>query len=116
MTQIAVNVRPVTGFINVLENEAILLWHISSLTLISEPLGFDTRPLARWCNGSTADSGSVCHGSNPCRAAKISFLDQCPWFSVDQLLRGELLLLAQIQGNRIKVMAKLSCVAISTFS
>src|SRR6476620_3876127 len=24
---------------------------------------------ARWCNGSTADSGSVCHGSNPCRAA-----------------------------------------------
>ena len=25
--------------------------------------------LAGWCNGSTADSGSVCHGSNPCRAA-----------------------------------------------
>ena len=25
--------------------------------------------IARWCNGSTADSESVCHGSNPCRAA-----------------------------------------------
>jgi uncharacterized phage-associated protein len=24
---------------------------------------------AEWCNGSTADSGSVCHGSNPCSAA-----------------------------------------------
>src|SRR5882724_538306 len=28
------------------------------------------RRLARWCNGSTADSESVCHGSNPCRATK----------------------------------------------
>src|SRR5882672_4961328 len=27
------------------------------------------RRFARWCNGSTADSESVCHGSNPCRAA-----------------------------------------------
>ena len=25
--------------------------------------------IASWCNGSTADSGSVCHGSNPCEAA-----------------------------------------------
>ena len=25
---------------------------------------------ARWCNGSTKDSGSFCRGSNPCRAAK----------------------------------------------
>ena len=25
---------------------------------------------ASWCNGSTADSGSVCHGSNPCEAAR----------------------------------------------
>src|SRR5687767_11601226 len=24
---------------------------------------------ARWCNGSTSDSESLCHGSNPCRAA-----------------------------------------------
>src|SRR6185503_9809357 len=30
-----------------------------------------------WCNGSTADSGSVCHGSNPCRAANPGF-----WFLV----------------------------------
>ena len=25
---------------------------------------------ARWCNGSTKDSGSFCRGSNPCRAAR----------------------------------------------
>src|SRR5262245_57669796 len=27
--------------------------------------------LARWCNGSTSDSESLCHGSNPCRAANF---------------------------------------------
>ena len=27
---------------------------------------------ARWCNGSTKDSGSFCRGSNPCRAAKAA--------------------------------------------
>src|SRR5437868_11863914 len=27
---------------------------------------------ARWCNGSTADSESVCRGSNPRRAANFS--------------------------------------------
>ena len=27
--------------------------------------------LARWCNGSTADSGSVCHGSNPCSGSQF---------------------------------------------
>jgi hypothetical protein len=26
-------------------------------------------PVASWCNGSTSDSGSLCHGSNPCEAA-----------------------------------------------
>ena len=26
---------------------------------------------ARWCNGSTTDSDSVCRGSNPCRAANF---------------------------------------------
>src|SRR5688572_13566027 len=33
-------------------------------------MAIPSRPLriARWCNGSTADSESVCHGSNPCRA------------------------------------------------
>lgn len=25
--------------------------------------------IASWCNGSTSDSGSLCHGSNPCEAA-----------------------------------------------
>src|SRR5512140_4045660 len=39
------------------------------LTGVRNPLAYQTRRLARWCNGSTADSGSVCHGSNPCRAA-----------------------------------------------
>src|SRR5216117_1036648 len=34
------------------------------------------RAVARWCNGSTADSGSVCHGSNPCRAANSFALSQ----------------------------------------
>ena len=24
--------------------------------------------IASWCNGSTSDSGSLCHGSNPCEA------------------------------------------------
>src|SRR5438093_1529915 len=44
-------------------------------TLASPP----HRP-ARWCNGSTADSGSVCHGSNPCRAAspQIHFTAEPP--------------------------------------
>lgn len=28
---------------------------------------------ARWCNGSTTDSGSVCLGSNPGRAAILQF-------------------------------------------
>ena len=27
------------------------------------------REIASWCNGSTSDSGSLCHGSNPCEAA-----------------------------------------------
>src|SRR5262245_38997879 len=40
------------------------------LTGWGKRLAFQTLRLARWCNGSTADSGSVCHGSNPCRAAK----------------------------------------------
>jgi hypothetical protein len=31
-----------------------------------------TLPFASWCNGSTADSGSVCHGSNPCEAAIVN--------------------------------------------
>src|SRR4030095_15018670 len=43
------------------------------LTAYGKPLAYSTRRLARWCNGSTADSGSVCHGSNPCRAANFSF-------------------------------------------
>src|SRR5664279_4722958 len=40
-----------------------------SVTPGGKTLGLWPRRLARWCNGSTADSGSVCHGSNPCRAA-----------------------------------------------
>src|SRR5436190_9146523 len=42
----------------------------SSLT--HQPNSLTSRRLrtARWCNGSTADSESVCHGSNPCRATK----------------------------------------------
>ena len=28
--------------------------------------------IASWCNGSTSDSGSLCHGSNPCEAAMHS--------------------------------------------
>src|SRR5208337_5440375 len=41
---------------------------IGGLTGGPETLAYSRR-FARWCNGSTADSGSVCHGSNPCRAA-----------------------------------------------
>lgn len=34
----------------------------------------ETRPAtARWCNGSTNDSGSFSHGSNPCRAIDVRF-------------------------------------------
>src|ERR1019366_7642530 len=40
------------------------------LTPFAERLAWKQR-FARWCNGSTADSGSVCHGSNPCRAANF---------------------------------------------
>src|SRR5580765_557767 len=43
-------------------------WMFDFLTLPSQRLPYSCH-LARWCNGSTADSGSVCHGSNPCRAA-----------------------------------------------
>gem|GEM_PF-3082861 len=32
--------------------------------------------IASWCNGSTADSGSVCHGSNPCEAANQARFSQ----------------------------------------
>ncbi len=32
-------------------------------------------PVAEWCNGSTADSDSVCEGSNPSSAAK--FISRC---------------------------------------
>jgi hypothetical protein len=30
------------------------------------------KAFARWCNGSTSDSGSLSQGSNPCRAISIS--------------------------------------------
>src|SRR6185503_1734013 len=47
----------------------MFLRHTGSLTLNTVSLVWPTHRTARWCNGSTADSGSVCHGSNPCRAA-----------------------------------------------
>ena len=73
MAQIALHVRRVTRLIGVFQNLAVFLGHINSLTLSGKSLRFSPLRLARWCNGSTADSGSVCHGSNPCRAA--NFLD-----------------------------------------
>src|SRR6478672_11670720 len=46
------------------------------LTVGAKTLPWKPR-IARWCNGSTTDSESVCHGSNPCRAANLpsAFLD-----------------------------------------
>ena len=32
-----------------------------------------TRYVAEWCNGSTADSDSVCEGSNPSSAANVIY-------------------------------------------
>src|ERR1039458_1657884 len=46
----------------------IISWFFIILTPWLNVLLFQRLHLARWCNGSTADSGSVCHGSNPCRA------------------------------------------------
>ncbi len=42
------------------------------LTFLTGALFFArvTLYFARWCNGSTKDSGSFCRGSNPCRAAR----------------------------------------------
>ena len=71
MPQIALQVRRVARLVGVLENLAVFLRHISSLTPGWKSLRLSARRLARWCNGSTADSGSVCHGSNPCRAANL---------------------------------------------
>ena len=34
-----------------------------------EPMKTSDKKIARWCNGSTTDSGSVCLGSSPGRAA-----------------------------------------------
>src|ERR1039457_4771584 len=47
----------------------IISWFFIILTPWLNVLRFQRLHLARWCNGSTADSESVCHGSNPCRAA-----------------------------------------------
>ena len=101
MAQIAFDVRRVTRLIGVLQNEAVFLrisiqpvsrtsdgddcqlarlkpWATSvspglglRLDWPGKPFSLSTLRLARWCNGSTADSGSVCHGSNPCRAANL---------------------------------------------
>src|SRR6266478_8537466 len=51
---------------------------------------------ARWCNGSTADSGSVCHGSNPCRAANLRIQNPrrspaLPQNCISSLLRNTLM-------------------------
>ncbi len=81
--QIAFDVGRVTRLVGVFQNQFVFLRHIKvmsdewqvtsrqtpGLTGRAKRLGCQTRRLARWCNGSTADSGSVCHGSNPCRAA-----------------------------------------------
>src|SRR5678816_1676227 len=43
------------------------------LTAPRNSLVYRTLRPARWCNGSTSDSESLCHGSNPCRSANASF-------------------------------------------
>ncbi len=44
--------------------KSILIWYSAS--------GFSKiKGIAGWCNGSTADSGSVNWGSNPCPAARL---------------------------------------------
>ena len=40
------------------------------LTLFSSPPNLK-KPIGEWCNGSTADSGSACLGSNPSSPASI---------------------------------------------
>ena len=54
-------------------------------------------PHARWCNGSTADFGSACHGSNPCRAATNS-PEQTPFEFYYFSLRAFRTLLKQRSG------------------
>src|ERR1043165_5537815 len=69
--QITLQVGGVTRLVGIFQDLAVFGGHIMpsrGLTLPANELPL-TRAFARWCNGSTADSGSVCHGSNPCRAA-----------------------------------------------
>src|SRR5690348_14448153 len=70
------------------------------------------RRFARWCNGSTADSGSVCHGSNPCRAAN-SFLCAFTGASIYQLLGGVPLLFSKICRNSFNIVIKFRGVGVS---
>ena len=51
--------------------------------------------LARWCNGSTKDSGSFCRGSNPCRAARRRF-EQLLCFLTRCGFSGELACVGQV--------------------
>ncbi len=61
---------------------------------------------ASWCNGSTADSGSVCHGSNPCEAAILGGRSLDPEFLREQLFEplhgcGELMVQrCQLRGGQ----------------
>src|SRR5258708_11286693 len=43
--------------------------HICHLRFLPRMVSESSSRFASWCNGSTSDSGSLCHGSNPCEAA-----------------------------------------------
>src|SRR5580698_10863850 len=44
---------------------------------------YPVRQTARWCNGSTSDSGSLSQGSNPCRANSSLRRAEFPRLGVD---------------------------------
>src|SRR5437899_1679753 len=74
MAQIAIEVRRVARRIDVFQDETVFFRHIKNLTVRPKSLGLSRHRDARWCNGSTADSESACHGSSPCRAASFPSL------------------------------------------
>src|SRR5437867_1409797 len=79
----------------------------NGLTLLAKNLSLLPHRIARWCNGSTADSGSVCHGSNPCRAAKFSFFCDRSWAAIDEIPWLALFPLSHVCGHLINTVIKI---------
>jgi ribosome maturation factor RimP len=72
-------------------------------------------PIVRWCNGSTADFGSACPGSNPGRTTKVKRErfggDRCPLFLLKMISEQQIRRWAeeQLEGtDRFVVHVKVS--------